>query len=136
MRSLWIPILSLALLLGILICLYLAWRPSPFLSELGWMPEGFARWADAAAQSHTRTAIPFLGLGVLGGILGAWMGDRRFAWMLFAGLMGLSLLLELGQLLLPGRHATVDDVLWGWLGLCGGWLLVLFAIWGRDRTSN
>lgn len=100
------------------------------------MPEGFARWADAAAQSNSRTAIPFFGLGLMGGVLGLVMRDRRFAWVLFAGLMGLSLLLELGQLLLPGRHATVDDVLWGWLGLCGGWLLVLLAKWVWDWKSN
>ena len=136
MRSLWIPILSFCLFLGIFLCLYLAWRPSPFLSELGWMPEGFARWTDAAAQSNTRTGIPFVGLGLLGALVSWRLGSARVSWGMFLGLMGLSVLLELGQLGLPGRHPTVNDVVWGWLGLLVGWGSVLLVRGGFRRRRD
>ena len=100
------------------------------------MPEGFARWADAAAQSHTRTGIPFVGLGLLGALVCWRLGSARVSWGVFLGLMGLSVLLELGQLGLPGRHPTVNDVVWGWLGLLVGWGSLLLVRGGFRRKRD
>lgn len=128
--------IGLTLILGSALCLYLAWRPSPFLSELSWLPESFARWADHHAQSNSRTAIPFFILGLVGALVGPATASKGLAWMAFAALIGLSVLLELGQLWAPGRHPTVADVLWGWTGLSAGWGSMLGARFLLRRKAN
>jgi len=106
-------ILIAALVFGLLLlCLYLAWRPSPKLSDLWFIPTEFARWADA--QYNLRTAFPFVGLGFLGALVvgDSWCRLRLLAILLFA----FSILLEVGQLFIPSRSPNFEDIFFGCAG--------------------
>ncbi len=113
----WIAAFLLIVALGV--CGFLAWRPSPFLTEVGFIPHEFARWADA--RYNLRTAIPFLGLGFIAGVLsgGRW---KPAAWLLLA-LFLFSGLLELGQLFISSRHPNWEDVMYGCAGAAIGGLV-------------
>ena len=107
------------LVIGVGVCGYLAWRPSPFLTEVGFIPHEFARWADA--QYNLRTSIPFFGLGIFGALLSG--GRWRSAGYVFLGLFLFSGVLELGQLFISSRHPNWEDVFFGIAGAALGGLL-------------
>ena len=107
----------LLILSGILVVLVAAasWVPSSRMTELRWVPEWIARWADR--DPNIRTAVPFIPL--------AFLLVRGFArcglkWPVVGSLLvsGVSLgLAELGQVLLPSRTADVADLMWGGAGI-------------------
>ncbi len=115
---------------GLLICLFLAWRPSPFMSEVGFIPHGVGVWADA--NPNLRTIIPFIVLGMLGALLTGARLRRLGA--LILGLAIFSALLEAGQAFIPGRNPQLADVAFGIGGaLIGAALAVPISWWMRRR---
>lgn len=93
------------------------------MAALSWMPAWLGKWADNYGQ--LRTAIPFVGLG---GILGLVLSLRRasiFSWVgTFLALAALVALAELGQVFRPGRVADLWDIFWGIAGAAVGLALV------------
>lgn len=126
-------ILAAALAIGGLLCLYLAWRPSPILAEVSFIPYEFARWADA--QFNLRTALPFVGLGFVSALFayGNWCRLR----LILIGLFAFSILLEVGQLFILTRSPNFEDVFFGCAGAVVGTALgsPLF-FWHRAQGLN
>jgi hypothetical protein len=108
---------------SLLICL-LSWLPNPRISLYGHWPSRLGQWVDADANVNTRTAVPFVGLGLLAG---AWLAITRHHWRWWgftgAGFLGIVALAELGQSFLPNRHPDWGDVVWGGVGAFVGMLL-------------
>jgi glycopeptide antibiotics resistance protein len=113
--------IGLVLVAGLGLCLFLAWRPSPFMRELAFIPPGLAQWADA--QSNLRTAIPFIGLGFVGMLLAG--GSWRKALVFSLGLCLFSALLEVGQYFIATRHANWEDFAFGCVGAMVGMVFAL-----------
>ncbi len=118
--------------LGAGLVLYLSWLPWPQLRSAGLLPAWLTTWSDQAANENIRTAVPFLGLGLL---MGGWLLDHggwrwRSGLGAWAALTGLALLAEAGQLLLPHRSCDPADVLWG----AGGGLAGLLAVAAGARA--
>lgn len=107
---------QLGLLAGVVLCMYLAWRPSPFLSEVWWIPREFARWADG--QFNLRTAIPFAALGLIATLIHG-NNLRRLAPVML-GLAFLGVVLEIGQLFIATRSFQWGDIGFAWLGAAIG----------------
>ena len=100
---------------------YLVLRPSPSISELPFIPDWLAAWADR--NWDLRTAVPFFFLSLLWTLLAGRRPGRLVAGHL--ALAALLILTELAQILLPERHAGLPDILWGLAGLSAGALLGL-----------
>ncbi|OWP61960.1 hypothetical protein CDA63_16720 [Hymenobacter amundsenii] len=118
-------------MLGAGLVLYLSWLPWPQLRTTGLLPAWLAAWSDQAANENIRTAVPFLGLGLL---TGGWLLDRgRWSWRgglgAWAVLTALAGVAEAGQLLLPHRSCDPADVLWGAGGALAGLLLLAGLAW-------
>lgn len=109
----------------ILVCLlfvfYFSWIPSPRLAQLGFMPTWLTSWADTSQNENLRTAVPLLLLGLL---IGFWLAYYKIVWfgwlIAWVCLIGIVLMAELGQILLPLRHFDWGDVGWGAIGALVG----------------
>ena len=113
---------------GIAIVFYLSWLPQPDLGLYGFLPNWLARWTDADENMNLRTAVPFVGIGSLAGVL---LGGRRFSWpfglAVWITLTAVAFMAEIGQRLLPHRHFDWGDVAWGSVGSAIG-LLASFGL--------
>jgi hypothetical protein len=94
----------------------LALRPSPYLTELAWMPEELARWADAHGRLRNLPAFFLLCLALLPA-LGLRLGG--------AVALALGLGLEAAQLFIPGRYFDPLDLLWSALGVAAACFAVV-----------
>lgn len=82
------------------------------LAVLSWLPgDDLPRTGFAGKFEHF---VAYAGTMLIGGL--AWP-DRRRAPMLVGGLACYAAFMELGQLLAPGRHASVWDFLAGTMGI-------------------
>lgn len=105
------------LLLGAGLVLYLSWQAAPQMSTDWFVPSWVAHWADEQANDTIRTAVPFVALGWL---VGGWLSQQHRPWRQWlphlAGLVGLVVVAELGQLFLKNRSFDVRDIGWGAAG--------------------
>jgi len=105
------------LLLGAALVLYLSWQAAPQMSTAWFVPSWVAHWADEQANDTIRTAVPFVALGWL---VGAWLSQQHRPWrqwlLALAGLVGLVIVAEVGQLFLKSRSFDVLDIGWGAAG--------------------
>lgn len=70
---------------------------------------------------NIRAAVPFVLLGLLGGLWVVYTKQPWYFWILvWLGLVFIVMLAEAGQLFLPLRHFDWGDVLWGASGALAG----------------
>ena len=82
------------------------------LAVLSWLPgDDLPRTGLAGKFEHF---VAYAGTMLIGGL--AWP-DRRRTPMLVGGLMSYAAVMELGQLVAPGRHASIWDFLAGSAGI-------------------
>ncbi len=98
---------------GTLLCLWLAWRPSPILESVTWFPQALAMRMDQFPNA--RTTVPFFILGAIA-TWTFWPHLRGFLVSIIL-LVVLAVTLEIGQLFLPSRHFTWADIGYGILGV-------------------
>lgn len=107
---------------GTLLIIFLSWKGNPNIGEWSWLPEPLTRWADEQENDQIRTAVPFIGLGLILGIFLMFHKTTEIIHWLWA-LMALSFvvaLAELGQFFIPTRDLDIMDILWGILGAAFG----------------
>lgn len=101
--------------LGVFLTFFLSWRTSPHVSELSLIPDWLSVWTDHSSNGQKRTAVPFMGLGLLMGAyiplikksnLKIWV----FAWIVLTLIVAIA---EVGQYFLPKRVVDVGDIVWG-----------------------
>ena len=132
--------LGLGVFLSVCLVLYFSLRPSPALSEINWLPQWLASWADR--NGNLRTIVPYLGASLLVSLcvslyeqifpsISVSVGIRRFICLATgaSSLFILLLLTELAQIGLSRRWASWEDVFWGGLGIFLGILLWLSVEW-------
>jgi hypothetical protein len=94
------------------------------MSELEWLPDWLAGWADR--NGDLRTGVPFFVLSCYLGLEAclAFPKSRTLAtlmWLLgFYPLLGLLFLVELAQIPLANRHFSWGDISFGSLGILLG----------------
>jgi VanZ family protein len=84
-----------------------------------WMPRDYMV-RTTIFSGHVEHAIVY---GLSGAFMLAVLGGRHAAWQVAALLVAYAGLLELGQLLVPGRHAGIDDFLFSAAGAIAGALV-------------
>lgn len=119
---------------GIALVLYLSWVPDSRMNAVSWMPGWVGEWADDG-HKDSRTALPFVGLGLMTGLLlilrRRWKPtDWLAAW---AALTVVVLLAELGQIPIPTRRFTFTDIGWGALGAGAGLGILRLLGWAAGR---
>src|SRR5262249_6990720 len=106
---------------------YLSWKPSPSISQVGWIPPVLRAWFDGNDGWKN-----FIGFGLLAlALLKGWRyraGDSSKAWprerKLFLGFCCFVVIMEIGQLALPLRTCDWRDVLVGWASGVMAWALL------------
>ncbi len=132
-------ILYLLLFLGVVFVLYLSWQPNYDFRHLWFMPAWLTRWTDDHANGNLRTAVPFVFMGFTGGILPTSHPRPIYRWfMIWLILVAVVVIAEAGQLLIPTRFFSFEDIGWGavgaFAGLCTGVLTRL--ILEKTRLLN
>ncbi len=126
------------ILIGVGFVFYLSWVPSPKLEYLWFMPNWLTRWTDLPAHEDSRTGVPFVFLGLFAGLLAR--NTHRFlyrlvmAWLI---LVGVVVIAEAGQLVLPHRVFRWADIGWGAAGAFAGLLVagVFIGISNRYKRN-
>ncbi|MFD1140630.1 VanZ family protein [Larkinella insperata] len=112
--------------LGIALVFYLSWVPDPHMRFVWFLPKWIAHWADIKQNEDLRTAVPFVFLGFL---VGTWLSRSQHPWswwvLSILGLTVVAAVAEAGQLLLPRRHFSWADILWGAAGSSLGLFVAL-----------
>lgn len=110
-------ILYLFLFLGVAFVLYLSWQPHYDFRHLWFMPAWLTRWTDNHANGNIRTAVPFVFMGFAGGILPTSHPRPFYRWfIIWLILVGVVVVAEAGQLLIPTRFFSFEDIGWGAVG--------------------
>ncbi|RAJ94148.1 VanZ like protein [Larkinella arboricola] len=116
--------------LGIALIFYLSWVPDPHMSFVWFLPEWVAHWADVKKNADLRTAVPFVFLGFM---VGTWLSrsGHPWSWWVLAvlGLTLVAVVAEAGQLVLPQRHFSWADILWGAAGSGLGLLMAFLLLY-------
>lgn len=129
---------------GLVLIAYLSLRPSPILSEIGWLPDWLTHWADR--HGELRTGVPFFVLSSYWALEVWWrfhLSASLPALLWLLGVYGLGALLgltELIQIPMPNRHFSWGDISWGMVGsVLGGWPLLLrhaFRDGSREKAAG
>jgi VanZ family protein len=130
-----------ALLAAILIC---ALAPSSYMTELPFIPQWLGEWADK--NPNFRNFPVFAALSALLFFVVTFYqrlvtryGRWRIALGVFAATGLLGIVLEVAQILIPGRVADWHDVLWASLGALAGTfvgaLALMLALRSRSLAS-
>jgi hypothetical protein len=137
MKSVGIAFWRIIFVILLVAVFYFAWKPSPAIMQVPWMPAWLGNWFDQ--HDFAKNVIGF-GILALAGFT-AWdrgpvkTGTRLWSWRglrtsrdgkLLAAFCVLVVVLELGQLALPKRVCDWADVLAGWLGIALAWCLNRF----------
>lgn len=118
--------------IGVILVLLFSWKTNPNVGEYSFLPNWLIDWADRYSNNQIRTAIPFIGLGILSGVFleypkKAPLYFRFWVWCLLVLLVGIA---ELGQYFIPTRHPDSKDFVWGILGAGIG----LFSVFAGVKT--
>lgn len=107
---------------------YLSLLPSPFITEVHWIPLGVGIWADH--HGVVRNTVAFF---VLGFFVFTFIGRR---WPHFLSLCAFSAAIELPQIWLPRRTFDLQDISAGIEGLAFAWLIVVIPhfVYSRHRA--
>ncbi|WP_420147770.1 hypothetical protein [Spirosoma sp.] len=125
-----------ALVVGIGLVFYLSWVPDPHLSSLWFIPKRLGKWADKTSHGDLRTAVPFVFLGLFGGLLPTRSSNSPVRWFIrWLVLVGVVILAEAGQLLLPHRYFSFEDIGWGALGAFVGLAIAIVLVVLKRKTS-
>jgi hypothetical protein len=117
------------LAVGVGLVFYMSWEPDPHLGTLWFIPKWLAKWTDKRANGNIRTAIPFVFLGLIGGLLPARSSSQFVGWLItWLILIGVVILAEVGQLLLPKRFFSWADIGWGALGAFAGLVVAVVVV--------
>jgi len=117
--------------LGVVVAAILAVTLSPVLGEAPRPPHWCAGCDERGVAHVVLNVILFMPLGALLALTGV---PRRWSW-LSGGL--LSALVESAQVFIPGRDASVDDVLTNTTGTILGWLVAVAVLgWLRRSPSR
>jgi hypothetical protein len=100
-----------------LVFMFMAWRSSPWLGQLHWIPRTLTRWAD-----HHGIARNVVGFFFFGTFFFALLG-RRWPQMLLAAFF--ATVLEVAQLWVPHRIFDRKDIYASLLGLALAWIVVV-----------
>ncbi len=128
--------LKFTLAITFLLIFYLSWISDADLNEQPFIPEWLGKWTNA--HYTLRTAVPFVLLGILFGIL---LASRQYSikfWVFtWLALSIVVLIAEAGQLLISSRVFDWEDVLWGVAGAFAG-LSLMFSIMllGRKKYHD
>lgn len=129
--------INICIVLSVASVFYFSWLPSPRLILSGVLPEWITKWTDTNANMNVRTAVPFVLLGLLGGL---WVVKTKLPWyswiIVWLGLVSVVILAEIGQLFLPLRHFDWGDVLWGALGALAGITSIIVTEFVLKRVAN
>lgn len=111
--------------IGLILIVYFSWISSPRLSWNAYVPNWIAHWADKEENYNFRTAIPFVFLGCMSGIL-IIINNAKHSWWFRSWFIHVLLvaIVELGQLFRPLRSFDVIDIVWGMVGSGSGLLLM------------
>ncbi|CAM4198170.1 VanZ family protein [Zobellia nedashkovskayae] len=123
-------VFSLLFIVGLFLILFLSWKTNPNLKESAFIPTWLSEWTDQIRNNRRRTAVPFVGLGLLIGLYLVIIKRVRF-WVWFytwGALCIIVIIAEAGQYFLPSRSPDIKDVIWGSIGAIGG-LLTSFLGW-------
>ncbi|GAB3893691.1 hypothetical protein GCM10028803_08060 [Larkinella knui] len=130
-------IVFLLMILGIALVFYLSWVPSPKMELVWFLPDWVARWADVKENENIRTAVPFVFLGVLMGVLLVRVRKPWPWWFVsLLGLTAVALIAEVGQLTLSHRYFSWSDVLWGTAGSALGLLIASGFRWMMSSSER
>lgn len=115
------------LVVGIVLILLLSWKMNPNVGEYQFLPDWLSTWADRLSNNQKRTAVPFLGLGIVAGVLLLFLQNRTWiTWLYTWGILNFIVMVaEFGQYFIPSRQPDMKDVFWGISG-SGVGLLILF----------
>lgn len=108
----------LAGIVGIACGLYMTLRPSSMLSEISWLPEGIARWADSYGRFRNFPAYATLAIPFMIVCNGRRARFRALKWLALFGAA-----VEAAQYFIPTRWCEWEDVAWSWAGLVATWLI-------------
>lgn len=122
------PIPTLAL--GAIAALILTVTLVPATGQIGYLPVSCIFCGDRATSDAIANVILFLPLGAA---LAWWAPGGRVAWRRLGP--ALSLTIELAQVLVPGRDASIGDVLTNTLGTHLGWAIGQYLLSGAPRPS-
>jgi hypothetical protein len=100
-----------------LVFMFMAWRSSPRLVQLAWLPRGLTRWAD-----HHGIARNVVGFFFFGVVCFTLVG-RRWPQVLLAAVF--ATVLEVAQLWIPHRFFDRKDIYASLLGLALAWIVVM-----------
>lgn len=119
---------------GIFSILFLSWKADPNLKELLFIPDWLSNWTDQMRNSRRRTAVPFIGLGLLAALYIIYIERTAMVfwfstWLI---LVMIACLAEAGQYFLPARSVDIKDIIWGGIG-AGIGLLVPYFVWQLVR---
>lgn len=105
------------IVIGIALVFYLSWEPHKDLKFVWFIPNWLSRWTDTKANEDFRTAVPFVALGWMAGLLPSKSFRSIYRWLvIWLILIGVVAIAEVGQLLIPSRHFSWFDIGWGALG--------------------
>ncbi|MVM35461.1 hypothetical protein GO755_35900 [Spirosoma sp. HMF4905] len=111
----------LILSIGVALILYLSWQPHYDFKHIWFIPNWVSRWTDVHANGNIRTAVPFVFMGLFAGFLPSSQPRSIFQWLiLWLILVGIVTLAEVGQLLIPSRFFSFEDIGWGATGALAG----------------
>lgn len=113
------------LVVGIVLVLVLSWKMNPNVGEYHFLPDWLSAWADRLSNNQKRTAVPFLGLGIVAGVFLLLLQNRTsLAWLYTLGILTLIVMVaEFGQYFIPSRQPDMKDVFWGISGSALGLLI-------------
>jgi hypothetical protein len=113
----WRPVFGVLILVAAaLLFMFFAWRSSPRLGQLPWLPRTLTRWADR--HGIARNVVGFFGLGVLAFAL---MGRR---WPQVLLVAAFATVLEVAQIWIPHRFFDPKDIYASLLGVALAWVVV------------
>lgn len=111
----------LMLAVGVALILYLSWQPHYDFKHIWFIPKWVSDWTDVHANGNIRTAVPFVFMGLFAGFLPTSSPRSLYQWLsLWLILIGIAALAETGQLLIPSRYFSFEDIGWGSVGALVG----------------
>ncbi|WP_460953263.1 VanZ family protein [Spirosoma litoris] len=130
-------LIYIMLIIGTALILYLSWQPNYHFKHIWFIPGWVSRWTDVHAHGNIRTAIPFVFMGLVAGFLPTSTPRSLFNWLvLWLILIGIVTLAEIGQLLIPSRYPSVEDIGWGSVGAFVGLGTAFIVVSGIRKLKS
>ena len=129
-------IIYFILFIGVGFILFLSWRPDYDFKHLWFIPGWLSEWTDNHANGNIRTAVPFLFMGLCSGFLPSLHPRPVYRWLIWWGiLVAIVIIAEAGQLLIPTRFFSFEDIGWGATGALVGIVISILITSVLNRIS-